>query len=136
MRVSSLLRAVTFSRVLLGCVAVAILGLVGAGCRPGGEPPEALSAEQIPGAVEEAFQDGQVQDVQQAVREVLAAVEANDDARAYVLLQELLERRDLTPEQRDTSTRAMMSVARRLNSAAASGDESAERVVKVHQANK
>jgi hypothetical protein len=115
---------------------MAILGLAVAGCRPGGEPPEALAEEQVPGAVEEAFQGGQSPEVQQAVRNVLAAVEANDDARAYVLLQELLARRDLTPEQRETATRAMISVGQRLNSAAAAGDQAAEKVVNVHQANK
>jgi hypothetical protein len=136
MRISPAPITTVFRPALLRSLSGVMLAWFGVSCRPGGEPPEALTSEQLPGAVQEAFQEGQSEEVKQAVRSVLAAVDANDDARAYVLLQELLARRDLTAEQRDTAARAMIMVGQRLNTAAASGDETAEKVMKVHQANK
>jgi len=103
------------------------------GCGGGGRPPKELSPAEIPAAVETAFQ-GAAPEISAMTSNLVTAVEAGEDSQAYLLLQTLLNRTDLTVEQRDVVSRAMMSIGARLNEAAESGDAAATRLMETHGA--
>jgi hypothetical protein len=120
---------------LLSFVVIACILPLATGCGGGGRPPKELAPGEIPAAVESAFLNAG-QEARQQAGELVAAVEAGDDSRAYIQLQALLNRSDLTTEQRDVVSRSMMSLGARLNEAAEAGDDSATRVMETHGAYK
>lgn len=99
----------------------------------GSQPPKELSPDQIPAAVEGAFQHAD-DELRQAASNLVAAVEGGEDAQAYLQLQVLLNRPDLTQEQRDLVSRAMIGIGARLQEAIDAGDPDAIKLMEAHGA--
>jgi hypothetical protein len=95
--------------------------------------PEALPAEQVSTAVESAFKDasGEAKDSATAIVESL---QAQDNVRAFLELQALSSRPDLTTSQRDAAARSMLSMNERLRDAAAQGDQKAADALQAYRA--
>jgi hypothetical protein len=125
-------RSTCFGAAFALSVALIVLPFA-SGCGGGGRPPKELSPAEIPAAVETAFQ-GADPELVSMTSNLVAAVEAGEDSQAYLLLQTLLNRPDLTVEQRDVVSRSMISIGARLNEAAESGDAAATRLMETHGA--
>jgi hypothetical protein len=122
-------RGGTFLNLLLAAWIVSLA----TGCGGAGRPPKELSPAEIPPAVERAFQHAG-DELRQAATELVEAVESGEDSRAYLQLQRLLNRPDLSGEQRDVVSRSMMSIGARLTEAAEAGDAAATRLMETHGA--
>jgi hypothetical protein len=99
------------------------------------EPPKALAAEQVPGAVETAFKDAPAE-AKTAAKEVVESLQGKDEVKAFFELQNLSSRSDLTPEQRQTAARSMLSVNERLRAAGANGDQRAADALQSYRSSK
>lgn len=117
----------------LGVLVVAASFLTG--CGGDSKPPEAVSAEAAPGAVKEAFQDA-TPEAQANAESAIAAMESQDTPRAFIELQSMMARPDLTPEQREIAAGSLRTVAEQLRAAAEAGNAAAQEMLKTHQARK
>ena len=68
--------------------------------------------------------------------EAAAAIKAQEDAKAFVQLNALAARQDLTREQRAAAAESMLTVNKRLGEAAARGDKEAAKLVDEYRASK
>jgi len=94
-----------------------------AGCRK--DPPAPLPADQIPAALGAAFKGADA--ATRAEADAAAAAVRNDEqAQSMETLERLSRRPDLSPEQREATTRAAMGVRRKILDAAAAGDQAAK----------
>src|SRR5689334_7552225 len=115
MPVLKLFRAFSFTCLLLA------VWLAGAGCgRKQAGPPQVLAAEQVEPTIENAFKEA-APEAKEAAKDVVAAIQSQDEARALVQLQVLSAQPDLTPAQRTAAARSTLSVLARLQIAAANG---------------
>ena len=117
------------------CTAFPILGaalLMFAGCSREAAAPAPLPLEQVPTAVTTAF-DNATPEIKAAAADFAASVKGNEIPTAFEQLQDVTSRPDLTPAQRATAARAMMSVAQQLQAAAANGDPKAAEALKRYQ---
>ncbi len=122
----------TFPLILLGFA----VGVAGAGCgRHQTSPPKALASEQVAPAIETAFKEARPE-IRETANNAVAAIRNQDEPRAFIQLQALSFRADLTPEQRTATARSMMSVLARLQIAAANGNKVAEEMLKQYRAGK
>lgn len=121
--------------VVMALVLALVLMPLVIGCGGGGRPPKPLSHDEIGPAVQRVFQDAQ-DDLRAGANDLVAALEAGEDSRAFLLLQSLLNRAELTAEQRDVVSRSMISIGARLNEAADAGDAGATQLLEYHGATK
>jgi PBP1b-binding outer membrane lipoprotein LpoB len=105
------------------------------GCGGDSKPPEAVSAEDAPGAVKEAFQ-GASPEAQASAESAITAMESHDTPRAFIELQNMMARPDLTPEQREIAAGSLRTVAEQLRASAEAGNAAAQEMLKTHQARK
>ena len=68
--------------------------------------------------------------------EAAAAIKAQEDAKAFVQLNALAARQDLSREQRAAAAESMLTVNTRLNEAAARGDREAAKLVEEYRSGK
>ena len=102
------------------------------GCSRQAAAPAPLPLEQVPAAVTTAF-DNSTPEIKTAAADFVASVKGNEIPTAFEQLQDVTARPDLTPAQRATAARAMMSVAQQLQAAAANGDPKAAEALKRYQ---
>lgn len=122
--------AVWKENVCLLSLAVAIA--LGAAC---GKEPEAVAIEEAPKAIEKGFA-GAPAPAKEAATEAVQALQSQNPGRAFVSLQELSTRSDITPEQREAATKSLMAVRQQLNDAAARGDKNAQQILELHRSRK
>ena len=116
---------------LTGLVAVvAILGAGGCNRTPG--PPPALPAEQIPVEMQKAFAKTSTE-VKDLIAEIERALSSKDYPAAYQRVQVICNLPEATQEQRQVSTRALLTLTALLQAAQAQGDQGAAAVLKQHQ---
>lgn len=108
---------------------------VEAGCGGGSAPPEAIPIEEIPARVQSTFQTAPPE-VQALANTVASAVKQRDLTTAFVKLQALSSRPDLSSEQRETAARSMISITEELRTAAGDGDQRAQEMLQMHRAHK
>ncbi len=116
-----------------GAVIAASLLLL-AGCSKGA-PPKPMALEDVPSSLEAAFKDAQPE-AKSTAEAVLAAIQAKDEAKAFLELNALVGRDDLTPAQRDVVSRAMATMAQQVQEVAAQGNEQAEQTLETYRARK
>jgi len=110
--------------------------LAGGGChRAGDAPPQALAPEEVTPALDTAFKNANPEN-KQAANEVVSALQSKDDPKAFIHLQSLAARPDLTADQRAAATRSMLSVLAQLQAAAANGNKAAEDLLQAYRASK
>jgi len=96
---------------------------------------QVLAPEQVAPTIENAFKEA-APEAKEAAKDVVAAIQSQDEARALVQLQVLSAQPDLTPAQRTAAARSTMSVLARLQIAAANGSPVAEEMLKKYRATK
>ena len=111
----------------LGCITLAVCG-----CKK--DAPEAITTEQIPNQLENAFK-GANTEACSAAQEIVTAVRA-DNPQALAGLQDLTARSDITDEQRAAAERAKAALLRSLAEAEAKGDKKAEEALNQYRSSK
>ena len=122
----------TFSATRLGVVAV-ILGLGLMAC--GKKAPAAISPDSAADQVGGLF-DQSPPEVKALADRAVEAMASENLPRAHILLQTLMARPDLTPEQREVVTGAFVGVGERLRESAAAGDAQSQEFQRLHQSSK
>jgi hypothetical protein len=122
------IRSVVFLLALTG------LFLLAAGCAKN-EAPAPVAVEQVPETMTDAFASAPAP-AQEAAQEVVEALEAQDAPRAFVELQALSSRSDLTDSQRAIAAQSLVTVSASLAERAAAGDKAAQAVLEAHRASK
>ena len=89
-----------------------------------------------PGASEDKAFANASPDVKAALGEAEAAMKAEEDAKAFMQLNALSARPDLTAEQRGAAAQSMLSVSKKLDEAAAKGDREAAALLESYRASK
>ena len=103
--------------------------LIAAGCsKPGASAPTPLAADKIPDAVNQAFA-GAPEETRQQVASVVTDVQAKDSSTAFVDLQSLSARPNLSPLQRQIVVRAMQTTLQQVRSDATNGNPTAQKVL-------
>lgn len=113
---------------------VLLAGLV-TGCDKSSAPPEPITAEELPGALEKAFAKSKPE-VKDLASQVAAAVKAQDYAKASFAMQALVQSAGMTKEQASVVARGTLCVNNLLQSAQAKGDTKAAETLRVQRINK
>ncbi len=85
--------------------------------------------------MDDAFK-GAASEVKGAAGSVSAAIQANDDPRAFAELQQMSSRQDLTPEERRTVAAASAAMLTKLKASAAGGNKAAEDMVNAYRSSR
>ncbi len=110
------------------------LAALAVGCHRN-EPPAPIASDQIPQALQTAFQ--QAGAPQKAEADAAAAALKNDEqGQALEALERLSRQPGLTPEQREAATRSAISVRQKIIAAAAAGDRAAKEFLEQQAASK
>ncbi len=120
--------------VFSGVVALALLLAVGCG-RDVPPPAEIVDAEQAAPEVVEAF-SGAEAELQEEVVAAAEALRAQQDEDAFLRLEALSTRGELTPEQRAAAHQAWLAAHARLQAAASNGNSSAEAALNDYRSRK
>ena len=120
----------TGTGVIWGCVL-----LLAAGCHRATPPAPALTIEQVPQAIEQAFQLA-APEARENAGHIATVLRSNQDTEAFAELQTLSARPELSPEQRLAAGRSMTTLLERLRTAAAKGDKKAEDALDNYRATK
>ena len=108
---------------------------VGFGCNRTTPPPTPLTAEELPGALELAFNKAKPQAKELATL-VVTSVKGRDFPKAFTTIQALAALPDLTKEQVNVAARATITVSGLLQEAQAQGDAKAAAAVKHYRETK
>lgn len=104
------------------------------GCHKDGASGQASEAERVK-SIRQAFAKSSP-DVKAAAEEAAAGLESADTGRAFLQLNLLSSRPDLTAEQRGVTAESMLTAATRLREAAAKGDRDAAKLLEDYRATK
>lgn len=117
------------------CAGTLLLVLT-AGCGSGNNPPPAATTPEQAVPTMEATFEGAPEEARQEVQTAITAIQSQDDTAAYLSLESLSQKKELTPEQRQAMTEAWMAVNRRLAAAASNGNENAEALLNRYRSSK
>jgi virulence-associated protein VapD len=110
--------------------------LITLGCRKESvAPPEPLTVEQLPSAMEKAFSKAPPA-AKDLAAQIVAAVQTQDYPKAFLDIQSLLATQGLTREQGSVSARAMMAINGALKSAVVQGDTKSAAALKHYKMTK
>jgi hypothetical protein len=117
---------VNLTKILTG--AVVALTVIATGCSKSSPKSVALSPDQIPVKMNQVFNQssGETKDL---ANNCVSASQNQDAATAFLDLQKLSSRNDLTPEQRATTSRAMAGMFQQLRTASEQGNPAAQNVL-------
>jgi hypothetical protein len=117
----------------LGLVTVLFAHII-CGCgRSGGG--QAQTEEEARTGMSKAF-GGASAEAKALADEAAAAIKAQEDAKAFIQLNALAARQDLSREQRAAAAESMLTVNKRLSEAAAKGDKEAAKLVEEYRSSK
>ena len=111
----------------------ALLAGLSAGCTQ--KPVRPATSPELKGTLRTAFKDGSAQ-AKEMADAAESALENQDRARAFALLNGLSAAVDLTPEQRQASTHAASVMREELAKDAAKGDQEAASLLQAYRSNK
>lgn len=100
------------------CLSIALTGCGDSSSGVAKTPEEAKQARDVAFATASA-------EAKAALAEAEAALKAQEDGKAFLQLNALSARQDLTAEQRGAAAQSMLSVSKKLDEAAARGDRDA-----------
>ena len=109
--------------------------LAGSGCDRASKPLPPLPLDQLPAALEKAFTKAEAE-TKDLAGSVVASVRSQDYAKAYLSLQTLLGKPNLSREQKDVTARGMITVHIALETAQANGDAAAAQTLQNLQRDK
>jgi hypothetical protein len=119
------------STVLVVLTSVSLI-LTGCGGPGGGQ---AKTEEEVRTGLSKSF-GGASPEAKALADEAAAALKAQEDAKAFIQLNALAARQDLSREQRAAAAESMLTVNKRLSEAAARGDKDAAKLVEEYRAGK
>jgi hypothetical protein len=125
------MKAFHFTGVLFSLLFV----LAGSSCDRASKPLPPLPLDQLPASLEKAFTKAEA-DTKELAGSVVASVHSQDYAKAYLSLQSLLGKPDLSREQKDVTARGMITVHNALEAAQANGDAAAAQTLQTLQRDK
>src|SRR5439155_19673560 len=114
---------------------LALIWVSAAGCRPN-SGSSGTSGETQPQEAAKALQDVCKEakpEIKAAVDQIAGAIQDQAAPRAFLQLQQLSARTDLTPEQSMAAARAIASVRAQLAAAAARGDKAAAEMLEMYR---
>ena len=115
-------------------IAVALFSCFVAGC--GNKGGMAAAQQQgSPKAIEDAFKDAKPE-IRAEADQVAAAIQNQEAPKAFMQLQQLSSRPDLSSEQSVAAARAMAAVRGQLAAAAARGDKAAAELLEMYRSTK
>jgi hypothetical protein len=105
-------------------------------CSGGRDPAPAVATPQeaVP-SIQASFQKA-TDEVRQEAESAVTAIQSQDDTAAYLQLENLSKRPELTDEQRQAMMDAWMAVNRRLAAAASNGNAAAEELLNHYRSTK
>jgi hypothetical protein len=115
---------------------LAASGITISGCSGDRDPAPAVASPQeaVP-SMQASFQTAS-EEVKQEAESAVTAIQAQDDAAAFLRLENLSKRSELTEEQRQAMVDAWMAVNRRLAVAASNGNPAAEELLNHYRSTK
>ena len=116
-------------------IVLTLAAWVGAGCGQGTGGGQAKSEDEVRSGMSKAFGTASAE-AKALADEAAAALKAQEDAKAFLQLNALTARQDLSREQRAAATESMLTVNKRLSEAAARGDKDAAKLVEEYRASK
>ena len=129
----------TFTRESAHCLTLGLTLLLGfaAGCGSKGGSSESQQSAQgeAPKTVQSAFK-GAKPEIQAEADRIVAAIQNHEAPKAFLQLQQLSSRTDLTAEQSVAAARVTASVRAQLQAAAARGDKGAADVLEAYHNSK
>ena len=108
-----------------------LLSLFLAGCEKN-KPPQPLSVDQIPAAMNQAFAKAPAER-KELVERAVSALQNKELSKALMVVEGLCAVPDLTPEQRETASRALLTLNQELQAAAQGGDKAAAEFQRLRQ---
>ncbi len=99
------------------------------------EPPKEVALDQVPASLNQAFQKAPAP-TKTLVAETIKALNEKAYPQAFVKLQEISARTDLSAPQRQAAAAALTSVNVQMQSAATSGDDTATATRQIYQSTK
>lgn len=118
---------------LLSTLLLAVISF--AGCSRSNSPPTPLTLEELPAVMEKAFSSA-TPELKQLTAQITAAVQAKDYSKAFMGIQNLLNKPDLNKEQLMAASRASLTMGELVQAAQSQGDAKAAQVLKYHMENK
>ena len=109
--------------------------LAGSSCDRASKPLPPLPLDQLPAALEKAFSKAE-QDTKDLAGSVAASVRSQDYAKAYLDLQNLAGKSNLSREQADVTTRGALTVHQALQEAQEKGDAAAAQTLQYNRQNR
>ena len=110
--------------------------LLGVGCnRSASTPPIPLPVEQVPAALQKAFNKAKQEDKDLA-NQIVATLQAQDFSKAFYQMQNLASKTGLNKEQQSVTSRAVLTLNTLLQAAQSKGDVQAAETLKTYRVNK
>ena len=110
---------------------VLLLSLFFAGCEKN-KPPQPLSLDQIPAAMNQAFAKAPAER-KELVERAVSALQNKEISKALMVVEGLCAVPDLTSEQREAASRTLLTLNQELQAAAQRGDKSAAEFQRLRQ---
>ncbi len=105
------------------CAMAAFLAIA-AGCSKEAKAPEPFTADQMPAALNKAFQNAPA-DRKELVENVVKGMQDKAYSKAMMAIETLCAIPDLTPEQREIASQALLTVNGEFQAAVERGDKAA-----------
>jgi hypothetical protein len=122
---------IRFTRLLTALLPALLLAFLVAGCDKN-KAPQPLSLDQIPAAMNQAFAKAPTER-KELVERALSALQNKEFTKALMVVEGLCAVPDLTSEQRETASRALLTLNHELQAAAQRGDKSAAEFQRLRQ---
>jgi hypothetical protein len=97
--------------------------------------PEALTTEQAPTTIQEAFAKA-TGETKEMADDAVKYLTEGDHSKSLLVLQRLLQQTDLTPDQRKFTSQALLTANEQVSKSAEQGNEQAQRLLRQRAANK
>jgi len=123
-------------RIRHGLVAVLVFTLsLLAGCSRSSKAPVPLTAAELPRQVDQAFQEA-APPLRDLAKRAAESFQGTNYPQALMYFQSLMMQKELTKKQRDTATRAWLTVNEQLAAAQSQGDPAAKQILDFNRSNK
>jgi len=116
-------------------VGVAVLVAVLAGCGKKAPAIETMAPQEAAQTFQSVFKDAPAE-AKSSANEVAASLQSENSGKAFLQLQELSKRSDLTADQTAAAVATMASVRANLATAAARGDKAAAELLEMYRSTK
>lgn len=125
----------TLLRNICGVFSLIVALSLTTGCDKAATPPEPFTAEELPGAIEQAFASAKPE-IKEVATQFVSLIKAKNYPKAFESMQSLSSKSGLSEEQHAVLGRASLTLNSLLQAAQASGDQKAAKTIQNYQYNK